>query len=239
MTTSGAGSGHEVSDERDDPTCQEPDCARTVYARRWCGMHYKRWLRTGSPVRGERPRDCAVDDCERQAKSRGWCHAHYQRWRAHGDVQAHRPLRASAPCSVEGCDRPTQARRLCNTHYRRLTNTGDVRPHEPIRVVLGEGWLSHGYWYVPVAAEDRWLTGGADQIGEHRLVMARHLGRPLEADEVVHHINGRRTDNRLENLELWSTAHPKGQRVEDKVAFAVEMLRRYAPRTLATPDGPE
>jgi hypothetical protein len=217
----------------DDRDCQEPDCTRAVYARRWCGMHYKRWLRTGSPVRGERPSDCAVDGCERQAKSRGWCHAHYQRWRSHGDVQAHLPLRAAAPCSVEGCDRRTQARRLCNTHYRRLTDTGDVRPHEPIRVVIGEGWLSHGYWYVPVAMEDRWLTGGADQIGEHRLVMARHLGRPLEADEVVHHINGNRTDNRLENLELWSTAHPRGQRVEDKVAFAVQMLQRYAPHHLA------
>jgi hypothetical protein len=204
-------------------------------------MHYKRWLRTGSPIRGARPKSCSVDGCDGQAKSRGWCHAHYQRWRLHGDVRAEVPVRRARPCRVEGCDRQRYARELCNTHYRRWMQTGDARPEEPIRVVTGEGWFSHGYWYVTVPPEERWLSGGADQIAEHRLVMARHLGRPLATDEVVHHINGDRTDNRLANLELWTTAHPKGQRVEDKVAFAVELLRRYAPARLRAPQpaGPD
>ena len=214
-------------------TCKEHDCERRHYARGWCGMHYKRWLRTGSPIRGERPRACAVDDCERQAKSRGWCHAHYQRWRHHGDVRADVPLRRQRPCAVDDCDRPSYARDHCNTHYRRLLATGDVRADEPIRVVTGEGAFSHGYWKVPVPAEDRWLVGGQTTVPEHRLVMARKLGRPLSEDEVIHHVNGDRTDNRPENLELWSTAHPKGQRIDDKVAFAVTMLRRYAPALLA------
>lgn len=202
-------------------------------------MHHKRWLRTGSPVRGERPRTCAVDGCERDAKSRGWCHAHYQQWRRHSDETALRPLRSAGPCTVDGCDRRRYARGHCNTHYRRLLATGDARPDEPIRVVTGEGYDDNGYWVVPVPADQRWLTGGARRAGEHRLVMARHLGRPLEADEVVHHRNGDRSDNRIANLELWSTAHPKGQRVEDKVAFGVLMLVRYAPHLLAeTPRGP-
>lgn len=212
--------------------CSEDDCDRPHYARGWCAMHYKRWLRTGSPIRGERATMCRVENCERQAKSRGWCHAHYQRWRKHGDVQPDVPLRAIRPCTVEGCDRPSYARAHCSTHYRRILAHGDPQPDTPIRVVTGEGWLSHGYWVVPVPAEDRWLTGGERKVGEHRLKMALHLGRPLMSDEVVHHINGDRTDNRLENLELWSTAHPKGQRVEDKVDFALTMLRRYAPDRL-------
>lgn len=216
----------------EDPHCTIEGCHRPPYARGWCGMHYKRWLRSGSPIRGERPSSCAVDACERPAKSRGWCHAHYQRWRSTGDVRADVPLRAAGPCSVEDCDRQRYARDLCNTHYRRLLATGDARPDEPIRIVTGEGTLSHGYWKVPVPPEERWLVRGETNALEHRLVMARVLHRPLEDDEVVHHVNGDRTDNRIENLELWSTAQPYGQRVRDKIVFALDILTRYAPEHL-------
>jgi hypothetical protein len=201
-------------------------------------MHYKRWLRTGNPVRGERPPTCAVPACERQAKSRGWCHAHYQRWRRDGHP-GETPVRRRGPCSVARCDRDQYARELCSTHYRRLLHHGDPRAEEPIRIVTGTGWISHGYVYVPVARDERWLSQGERRIAEHRLVMARSLGRPLYEDEVVHHVNGDRTDNRRENLELWSTAQPKGQRTEDKIAFARLMLARYAPHLLiGTPADP-
>ncbi|GGI06376.1 hypothetical protein GCM10011354_18780 [Egicoccus halophilus] len=119
--------------------CREDDCDRTTYARGWCAMHYKRWLRTGSPIRGERLSICSVEGCHGEAKTRGWCHAHYQRWRATGDVQAHVPVRRAGRCSVDGCDRQRYARGLCNTHYRRLLNTGDAKPDQPIRIVTGQG----------------------------------------------------------------------------------------------------
>lgn len=70
-------------------------------------------------------------------------------------------------------------------------------------------------------------TGKKQSILEHRFVMEQQIGRPLLPDETVHHINGARDDNRPENLELWSSSHPTGQRVADKVEWAKMILARY------------
>jgi hypothetical protein len=121
---------------------------------------------------------------------------------------------------------------MCRTHRKRLRESGDVLADLPIRTPVGKGYISHGYKWVPVPPELRHLSDGDTPIGEHRLVMARALGRSLARDEVVHHRNGDRMDNRLENLELWSVAQPRGQRVEDKVEFALAILERYRPDLL-------
>lgn len=150
-------------------------------------------------------------------------------------MQANVPLsrrRQPARCVVEGCDRKTHRAGFCRPHYERVRKYGDPLPHEPIRRATGSGSISHGYRKVPVPPHLRALTNGETPYAEHRLVMAVRLGRPLYPDEVVHHRNGVRTDNRVDNLELWSVAHPKGQTIEEKVRFAVEMLRRYRPGLL-------
>ena len=54
------------------------------------------------------------------------------------------------------------------------------------------------------------------------------MGRPLRDDENVHHKNGVRDDNSPSNLELWTTMQPSGKRVEDLLAFAQEVISRYA-----------
>jgi hypothetical protein len=74
-----------------------------------------------------------------------------------------------------------------------------------------------------------------DRIFEHILIMSRMLGRPLLPHENVHHKNGCRSDNRPQNLELWSRRQPPGQRVGDKVQWAKEILALYEPSALACP----
>lgn len=95
----------------------------------------------------------------------------------------------------------------------------------------GKTYHLRGYVYVRCPNHPK-AWGSSSYVFEHVLVMESMIGRYLNPGETVHHKNGMKDDNRPENLELWASSHPSGQRVDDLVSFALEILNKYAPDKL-------
>lgn len=108
-----------------------------------------------------------------------------------------------------------------------IWKTGDKHPNwKGGRQKTGEG-------YVLIRNVDHPNAKKSGYVYEHVLVMSEFLDRPLKKGEIIHHRNGVRDDNRLENLELKITStHTPGQSIPDKVSYAVELLALYAPDLL-------
>jgi hypothetical protein len=157
--------------------------------------------------------ECCEPDCARPVHAGGQCRPHYDKARREADERH---------CDVRGCTGRPNARGLCNNHLYRLYRYGDALTVVRSYAAKGSGTVTaDGYRLIRVDGQ---------QVREHRWVMERKLGRALFEHENVHHVNGQRADNRLSNLELWSTSQPSGQRVEQKLAWAQEFLAQYLDR---------
>lgn len=119
-------------------------------------------------------------------------------------------------------------KKYCNKKCRELANSRKKHGHQingPLKFgKKGTGGLRYGYRVLTMKHPN---ATKRNKIFEHTVVMSNYLGRTLREGETVHHKNGIRDDNRIENLELWSSSHPSGQRIEDKIKWCKEFLYLY------------
>jgi hypothetical protein len=212
--------------------CSVEGCGRKHSAKGFCSKHYARWVKYGETVLPVKEVwVCAVSGCkEKKHKAYGMCRFHYERAKEGRRLEMPKIIHSAIKiCAIDGCGQKRRANRFCNKHYLRMINHGDPNFSSARRNHgSGKEWHVITSGYVVRYEPENPNAGTNGQVYQHRHVMAEMIGRPLQKNENVHHVNGDRADNRPQNLELWTRGQPAGQRIQDRVRWHIVELGKGA-----------
>jgi hypothetical protein len=125
----------------------------------------------------------------------------------HVNVYRRNLTKKQSPTKSCGCLRKESARKRMtgDSHH----NWGGGKP-----IINGKGYMEYRH-------------GELRGVREHRHIYEKYYSIKLGPHQNIHHINGNRLDNRIENLELWDTSQPSGQRIEDKIKYYFKLVEDY------------
>ncbi len=169
-------------------------------------------------------KECSLSFCDRANHAKNLCNVHYSYLWKGVSIDEMKPIKKKIKkhCYIEKCNNFSHSYGLCSKHYQRYKKYGspeEIDPRKKSMKIDKDG-------YVIINASHPENSSGKRGYA-HRIIMSNYLGRELYDEENVHHKNGNRQDNRIENLELWSKSQPAGQRIEEKMEWVYQMLDLY------------
>ena len=213
------------------PKCEVPGCDRRYEAEGYCNPHRYRsthGLPLDTPTRKIFPEHkCEVPGCDRKHNTKGYCGTHYYRFQR--GLPLDTPTRKIFPehkCKQKDCDRTAFNKDYCAKHFHAVSKD-IIRSTDPglwtFKDKKKRSLDSEGYVIVRVHY-GKYVC----YMLEHRVIVAQHYGLVLTDKETVHHKNGIRSDNRIENLDIRPCGmHPPGQSLPDIMQFAMEVIDHY------------
>ena len=100
------------------------------------------------------------------------------------------------------CFHKAEIGRSINDKQRECLKLGHGSGEENSRWIGGR--INHAGGYIYIHKPEHPMSGKRGYVLEHRLVMEDFIGRYLKPEEVIHHVNKNRSDNRIENLMLFN-----------------------------------